>query len=65
MNRIRKNLLQIFCIGIGIGFVIYFTCRNENYDVFGSLLIGLVLSPLAWGIYRLARFMFLPRRASF
>lgn len=65
MNKIRKALLEMFALGIASGVVLWVAewNKNTNTGFFEDLFVGLVLSPLLWGIYRLFRFMFFPSRA--
>jgi uncharacterized membrane protein YczE len=66
MNKLRKALLEMFFIGLVIGIAFRLTGRNvsDAAGFFSCMLTGLLLSPFGWAIYRLARFMFLPRRSS-
>jgi len=68
LEGLRKILREMFFIGLAIGVVLIFVngkdSNNGTYSIFNGLLLGLLLSPIPWAIYRLIRFMFFPRKSN-
>ena len=62
-NRMRTALIEMLVIGAVIGLSMCAVARHlDGATVFACFLTGLLTSPLAWGVYRLGRFVVLPRR---
>jgi hypothetical protein len=63
MTKLQKALREMFVIGVVLAIPLYIYDHDYNVlTIFIALLFGLLWSPVVWGIYRLGRFMILPRR---
>ncbi len=63
-KAIQITLREMLIIGIAIGIIFLAVGRNvgDAAGVTSCLLAGLLFSPVGWAIYRLGKFIVIPRR---
>lgn len=61
LEGFRKAILEMSIIWIALCIPVWAMTRGQNYDLAAVLLIGFLFSPVVWALYRLGRFVVLPR----
>lgn len=60
--RLQKVLREMLVIGIVLSVPLYIANHAYNFSsIFSALLLGILLSPIGWAIYRVGRYVILPR----
>lgn len=64
--KFQKALREMFVIGLILGIALL--CSGEvgtdAKDILACFVLGIMLSPIGWSIYRLIRFMIVPIRSA-